>query len=398
MNAQPHMLSFRFCALTWFLLLAFGHVAPAQRLDDSWTVTVNGQTVAVNSDGSFHLPNVAAPDDFGVDGPGSTRDFVGDDLVRLIARSTRGGTNRYAYSEYFRIRQGETNRISTLFFTNMPPPVPESISLALTNRTAVIGANFPLTVLARFGNGATNNATLSIAGTSYRVSNPNVATVLQDGVVLGRLPGIVFVTAVNEGATTVARLNVVPPEVILTSVSGTVLNINGLPVGGVAIIVRAGELDFSAVTGDDGAFIVNGVPTTSGVATLTAVHQTGNSRLVAVLGEVALASSGNTVVGSLTLVPFESRTKRDFTVGIEHVVALKQDGSLWSWGGNSLGQLGNGTFARTDVPARVGTNTNWDAVASIYQHTVARQVDGSLWAWGDNSSGSWDLVFRAPRC
>src|SRR5262245_46763648 len=129
MKAQRRII---FIRLALLVFLMWVDPASAQRLDDSWTATVNGRTVQVNSDGSFHLPNIAAPDDFGVDGPGSLRDFVSDDLVRLIAHSTRGGTNRYAYSEYFRVRQGETNRISALFFTNAPPPVPESISLALT--------------------------------------------------------------------------------------------------------------------------------------------------------------------------------------------------------------------------------------------------------------------------
>ena len=387
MKALPQIRSLCLAWVALFVLMGLPERAPAQRLDDSWTVTVNGQTVLVNSDGSFHLPNISAPDDFGVDGPGSTRDFVGDDLVRLIAHSNKGGTNRYAYSEYFRIRQGETNIISAIFFTNMPPPVPESITLALTNRTAVIGANFPLTVLARFGNGTVHNVTPSIAGTSYRVSNPNIATVLSDGVVLGRLPGIVFVTAVNEGATAVARLNVVPPDVILTSVRGTVLDTNGSPASGVAITLRSGELDFSAVTADDGSFIVNGVPTTSGVAALTAIQQTASGRLVAVLGDVALASSGNTFVGNLTLMPFQPRTQEDFVAAEGHTVALKDDGSLWAWGNNGNGQLGNGTFVGTAVPARIGIETNWQAIACLFHHTVARRTDGTLWAWGENGSG-----------
>ncbi|HEY3242236.1 MAG TPA: hypothetical protein VGM03_02705, partial [Phycisphaerae bacterium] len=54
--------------------------ARAQQLDASCTVTVNGQTVRVNPDGSFGISNVAAPDVFGAGGPGTTPDFLSDDF------------------------------------------------------------------------------------------------------------------------------------------------------------------------------------------------------------------------------------------------------------------------------------------------------------------------------
>jgi alpha-tubulin suppressor-like RCC1 family protein len=72
-------------------------------------------------------------------------------------------------------------------------------------------------------------------------------------------------------------------------------------------------------------------------------------------------------------------------------VALKSDGSLWSWGADSSGQLGlGGTPART-APVRVtgcpGGDFNWVSVACGESFTVALKSDGSLWTWGDNSSG-----------
>jgi alpha-tubulin suppressor-like RCC1 family protein len=42
-----------------------------------------------------------------------------------------------------------------------------------------------------------------------------------------------------------------------------------------------------------------------------------------------------------------------------HAVALRADGSLWTWGGNPYGQLGNGTYSDASIPQQVGTNTNW---------------------------------------
>jgi alpha-tubulin suppressor-like RCC1 family protein len=68
-------------------------------------------------------------------------------------------------------------------------------------------------------------------------------------------------------------------------------------------------------------------------------------------------------------------------------VALEQDGSLWAWGDNSAGQLGDGTFVNKSTPVRVGTATDWVALAAGHYYTLALKKDGSLWAWGDNSSG-----------
>ncbi len=73
--------------------------------------------------------------------------------------------------------------------------------------------------------------------------------------------------------------------------------------------------------------------------------------------------------------------------GYYHTVALKRDGTLWAWGDNYYGQLGDGTTANQSSPVQVGVATNWQAVAAGSYHTVALKRDGTLWAWGNNSYG-----------
>ncbi len=76
--------------------------------------------------------------------------------------------------------------------------------------------------------------------------------------------------------------------------------------------------------------------------------------------------------------------------GSLHSAAIRADGSLWTWGGNAYGQLGNGAVATSFTqyePARVGTATNWQSVSAGYYHTVALRQDGTMWAWGGNSGG-----------
>lgn len=66
--------------------------------------------------------------------------------------------------------------------------------------------------------------------------------------------------------------------------------------------------------------------------------------------------------------------------------AIKSDGSLWMWGGYSLGYLGNGTTARgSDVPVKILDNVAM--VSCSYSHAAAVKSDGTLWTWGDNKNG-----------
>ncbi|MFN6087171.1 MAG: T9SS type A sorting domain-containing protein [Cyclobacteriaceae bacterium] len=69
-----------------------------------------------------------------------------------------------------------------------------------------------------------------------------------------------------------------------------------------------------------------------------------------------------------------------------HTMGIKQDRTLWAWGKNETGQLGDGTTADKASPVKIGTDT-WLSIAAGPLHTLAIKQDGTLWAWGYNLFG-----------
>lgn len=68
--------------------------------------------------------------------------------------------------------------------------------------------------------------------------------------------------------------------------------------------------------------------------------------------------------------------------GGRHSAAVRADGTLWTWGSNDAGELGDGTTEARSAPVQVAPGHRWTAVAAGWAHTVALDADGSLWAWG----------------
>jgi alpha-tubulin suppressor-like RCC1 family protein len=78
---------------------------------------------------------------------------------------------------------------------------------------------------------------------------------------------------------------------------------------------------------------------------------------------------------------------RFISAGDEYVTAIKTDGTLWAWGFNAYGQLGDNTIINKTTPTQIGTDTNWLTVSAGTDHTLALKTNGTLWAWGRNNTG-----------
>ena len=73
--------------------------------------------------------------------------------------------------------------------------------------------------------------------------------------------------------------------------------------------------------------------------------------------------------------------------GENHSLALKSDGTVWAWGHNIYGQLGDGTTTTRTTPVPVAGLSNVVAIASGDWHSLALKSDGTVWAWGWNPVG-----------
>ena len=68
-------------------------------------------------------------------------------------------------------------------------------------------------------------------------------------------------------------------------------------------------------------------------------------------------------------------------------MAVKGDGTVWTWGSNTSGQLGDGSTTAKNFPVQTSGLSGMTAVAAGYAHTMALRIDHTVWAWGSNSNG-----------
>jgi alpha-tubulin suppressor-like RCC1 family protein len=136
--------------------------------------------------------------------------------------------------------------------------------------------------------------------------------------------------------------------------------------------VAVGEGHYLALTSDgrvwtwgDNATGQLGDGTTTGRDTPAAVP--GLSGIVA----IAAGGAGNLAGG----------------MSLGHSLALKSDGTLWVWGSNAAGQLGDGTKTNRLSPVQVPGLSNVAGIAGGGLHSAAYLSDGSLWTWGNNQHG-----------
>ena len=139
------------------------------------------------------------------------------------------------------------------------------------------------------------------------------------------------------------------------------------------------------------------VPTLTNVIAVSA----GGRHSVALRNDGTVWTWGNNEFGQLgdgtggewddySFIPVQVQTLTNVTeisAGSGHTVVLRDDGTIWAWGNNWNGQLGDGTRTNRHTPVQVQNLTNVTAVSAGLQYSVALRSDGTVWTWGNNAYG-----------
>ncbi len=126
----------------------------------------------------------------------------------------------------------------------------------------------------------------------------------------------------------------------------------------------------------------------------------GDDFTLALRGDGTIWGFGRNDVGQLGDGSFTNRTAPTqipgtskwiaIAAGSSHGLAIRSNGGLYAWGKNNNGQLGSNYPNNQWTPTQVGGTSpdySWVAVACGQEHTLALRNDGSLWAWGKNNVG-----------
>jgi len=110
-------------------------------------------------------------------------------------------------------------------------------------------------------------------------------------------------------------------------------------------------------------------------------------------GTILNRSNPVQIPGSYILIARAKTTTN--TLG--HTLAIKTDNSLWAWGYNSQGILGDGTTVNKSTPVLISSDYSWIQIAAGVSHSLAIRSDNTLWGWGLNSAGelanlSWKSI------
>jgi YD repeat-containing protein len=103
-------------------------------------------------------------------------------------------------------------------------------------------------------------------------------------------------------------------------------------------------------------------------------------------GQIGIGLTSTTGVSVPIQVPGLSNII-DVSGGDRFTAALKADGTVWTWGWNGFGQLGDGTNTDRTVPVQVTGLNNVILMAARDYHVLVVKSDGSVWAWGSGGNG-----------
>lgn len=167
----------------------------------------------------------------------------------------------------------------------------------------------------------------------------------------------------------------------------------------------------ASVREDDGAIQIEAPVQVAGLGAVTRLAA-GYEHVLALRNDGTILAFGFNSSGQLGDGTDEARTAPAPVIGLanataiaagqHHSLALRADGTVWAWGNNGAGQLGDRSTTERRLPVQVARldGTALDgvlAIASGYSHAMALRVDGSVWSWGDGVRGQHGDGVRQSR-
>ena len=106
-------------------------------------------------------------------------------------------------------------------------------------------------------------------------------------------------------------------------------------------------------------------------------------------GDSGRLGDNTTTTKSTPVTTFAGGTNwKQVSSGYSYTAAIKTDGTLWTWGNGTEGRLGDNTTTNKSTPVTTfAGGTNWKQVSVGYRHCAAIKTDGTLWTWGQGTSG-----------
>ena len=243
-----------FCLLFLLVVQVFG-----QTLDQTWQVQIGGQSVQIQADGSFAIPNVRVEARSALIQTNPNAPTL-PHYARVIGFKAEDKKLQYVYSPPIEIHPGATIDISPdqLTFSDRLPIMVSELTLA-ADRTELpkISATTQLQLQATYTDGSQNNVTLASQQTVYQSSDSGIASISTDGLVTAHSAGSIYASAIHEGMTSSLVIRITPPPPPRTLI-GFVYGPNERPISDAVLHIPGTKLATS--TGLDGRFEFSNVP------------------------------------------------------------------------------------------------------------------------------------------
>ena len=219
--------------------------------------------------------------------------------------------------------------------------------------------------------------------------NPDLYT---NSVLLTTGIGITFATKIKAGSGNITLR--------VAGAAGTVVENFGI---GSSVTISNNTLSFtpsSSLTGDDTVYYVNyppGIITTMNGDSYPGTAYTFSTRAYnytlwgmgrnnkGQLGDNSTANKSSPIQIPGTAWSFVSE-QQGGDIDSWGITALRTDGTLWAWGDNERGMLGQNNTTEYSSPVQVGSDTTWASTTHSQKCVLAVKTDGTLWGWGDNGS------------